>query len=249
MDLETEKENNEYNEYDEYGGEEDKVENETEIEVEETADENRSKLQLTIAEAVRPPQRGDLEQLVASELALAVMSANPLQKIRHCLEAYMLLPEDVRKQISETLEMDEWIPGALYHCCISFLNIVEMPQKPTYIERFISIPWSFPLDESSDYLFWISRVWLVDEQLVEELRNTEDKEKRRELWNQYLKALYKYLSSGISSEIIVKHIQNEFIVFAQPIISRIMRAIFTYYVTKQTWQDAFSLVRGGKRQS
>lgn len=76
---------------------------------------------LIAAQALRP-KRGELEQLISSELALAVFSNNPLQKIRHVFEAYKLLPPEKRDELFSEEERDEF--ERLYEVCISFINTV-----------------------------------------------------------------------------------------------------------------------------
>ncbi|MBS7612464.1 hypothetical protein KEJ27_09770 [Candidatus Bathyarchaeota archaeon] len=203
-------------------------------------------LDLTIAEAVRAPKKGELEQLIASELALAVMSREPLQKIRHTLEAYLLLPEEVRRELftepqRETLQI-------LYECCVSLLHIYE---KAGPDGRFAAISWSFPIEAAPRYLYWIKRGWPIPG--YENYENIDDfldkarwadREEYKRLKQQYLRALAGYLCSGDSPLGVIMQVKSEFIIHCQPIISETMRVIFTKAISSQTWRETIFIMRG-----
>ena len=124
---------------------------------EETGDEALAE---TLLEAVRGPQRGELEQLLASELAEAVFSTDPLQKIRHVLEAYQLLPEYAKKQVLPDDDEREKIK-LIYELTISFLHMREVsPPTPLHWGRYAVIPWSFPTSIAHYYLYlFVKRIW------------------------------------------------------------------------------------------
>jgi len=66
---------------------------------EKVKSEEDSALEETLVAAIRAPQRGDLEQILASNLAAAVF-AQPLDKIHMVLEAFMLLPEEEQQAVA-----------------------------------------------------------------------------------------------------------------------------------------------------
>lgn len=208
--------------------------------------EERDELSLTFAEAVRPPQKGELEQLISSELALAVFSTDPLQKIRHVLEAYNLLHPEQRRELFTEQERDEY--GRLYEVCISLINTVELPSPNG--GRLASVAWSFTVQDAPLYLNWIKRVWTFNIQGFGELLkrlNSGDEEVKRQAWIEYLQFIFDYTACACNLSFI-QQLKSEFIVYCMPKISRIMRVIFTSVVSAETWSETLLLMRGGARR-
>jgi len=213
----------------EVGGEEEKAEGD--------------ELELTLAEAVRPPQKGELEQLIASELALAVFSTDPLQKIRHVLEAYKLLPIETRKDLFAEKERDEF--SRLYEVCISFLQMYEEPSGNPYDPtRWVCVPFSFSWMVADRYLYWCSREWDLPfsdwPKIKQHLAKLDPEQRKAEYHKALCQAMYKCSMS------LARQVQTEFIVYAMPVISKIMRDIFTSVVSSETWNETLLLMRGGK---
>ncbi|MEM0253245.1 MAG: hypothetical protein QXK78_01630 [Candidatus Bathyarchaeia archaeon] len=110
-------------------------------------------LSLALQKAIRRPKPGQMEQLIANELAIAVFNIDPLQKIRHILEAYMVLPEEERAKTFTAEENEKAMK--IYSVCISLLNIVEYPIGN--FEQAQAVPFGFGEDEAEAYLQNICR--------------------------------------------------------------------------------------------
>jgi len=203
----------------------------------------RDDLAITLVEAARMPKKGELEQLISSELALAVFSKSPLQKIRHVFEAYFLLSQEDKERLfneGERVEIER-----LYEVCISFLNTVMTT------ERCAAVCWSFPVDNASNYLYWVKRVWIASPRELEALRKamrSQDEEERNKAWSNYLMWLASILSDGNSPLSFVRSVASEFIVYCQPIIAKIMRTIFTSVISRDAWRETVQLMRGAARR-
>ena len=117
--------------------------------------EEPSRLEKLGGKLLRPSQRAGLEDLIASELALATVSP-PLEKIRHACEALMLLEEGERKRAGITVE--EVKEGErIYALASTFQNVFIDKYEDEYgevIERSATISWPFPSREASSWLGW-----------------------------------------------------------------------------------------------
>lgn len=79
------------------------------------------------------------QNLLATELATATFSADPLQKIRHVLEGYKLLEQKERDKVS-TLEEAKMFQR-MYDDCLAFLGIEGLPSDD--MDRRAFIPFTF----------------------------------------------------------------------------------------------------------
>lgn len=215
---------------------------------EEEKDEDEEELEETITMAIRAPKRGDLEQILASNLAAAIFS-KPLDKIRIILEALLLLPKE--DQLAVTVNDDELqYAKELYEVAVSLSNLVETPPPyPNERGRFACIPWSFSINNAWKYLqhfvsgtFDLSSVvgegdWNA---LMERLSKGEEDAKK-----DYLNALAAWLSSPHASLGSCKMLESEFCIRVMPYASELLRKIFSRYITKETWEQTLSLI-GGK---
>jgi hypothetical protein len=214
-------------------------------------------LQETVAAAVRAPQRGDLEQILASSLAAAVF-APPLDKIRMVLEAFMLLPEEDQLKVAAEEGELQYIKE-LHEVAVSLSSVVELePPTPLMRGRFASIPWSFPIDRADRYLgHFVNRIWWFLEgpwgteeweRLLNKLRGADrNSPEGQAIWRTYLQELARWLGSGWAPLSNVEQFKNEFIVRVMPYASRLLREIFTNYISRETWEAMLSIVSGGRK--
>ncbi|MDH7564789.1 MAG: hypothetical protein ACQXXG_09515 [Candidatus Bathyarchaeia archaeon] len=211
-------------------------------------------LDVTVAEAVRPKQRGELEDLIATELAIAVLSTDRIQKIRHVYEAYRALPPQTRENLFNEEERDEF--KRLARVCSAFLNLVELPPPTPYnTGRFACVPWGFPIREAPVYLYWVRRVWLSSEedrerwQQFRERMNAQDEKQRKKAWDEYYVMLAEFLRSGFAPLAVVKEVETEYVDYALPKFIRLMRVIYQNIISPETWSETLMLLRGGRRQT
>ena len=214
---------------------------------EEMKSEEDMMLQEALVTAIRAPQRGDLEQLLASNLAAAVF-AKPLDKIRMILEAFLLLPEEEQLVVAEDEGKIEYIKR-LYEIAVSFSNIVELePPTPYMRGRYAAVSWSFPTTRAHEYLsLFIGRIWFAEgkEELYRQLREVNlNSEESKNMWNAYLRELARWLSSGFAPLPIAEQVKSEFIVKTMPYASQLLREIFKRYISKETWEQMLSIVSG-----
>ena len=234
--------------------------------------EEEKQLQEALIQAVRPAPRGELESLLAAELATAVF-ASPLGKIRHVLEAYLLLPSEERKDLfPDEKEREEFY--MLYEVCISLMNtiIVQSPYTP---EPTAKIPWSFPSNRAHEYLkLFINRVfrlgnnrewqeflrekdfnyWLkkCKRKTKKKLRfyvapaNLTEQQHQEEWMNLYLYNLANALHQGVSLSL-AEMIKNEFITNVMPRILKLLRTIHNQFISSDTWERTLQLIGGGKK--
>jgi hypothetical protein len=225
-------------------------ENLEELENEEKIDEEEESLKNALAVAIRAPQRGDLEEILASNLAAAVF-AQPLEKIRMIFEAFLLLPEEDQILIVENEEEIQYIK-MLYEVVISLCNAFEVEPPISMRGRFGIIPWSFSITEADKYLsLFINRIWEFaqgDEwrEFFDNLKNAKIFSMEGEtLWNIYLQELARFLCSGFAPLSLIEQIKTEYIIKIMPYASYLLREIFKNYISKETWETMLSIL-GGK---
>jgi hypothetical protein len=115
--------------------------------------EEPSKLERLGGKLLRSSERAGLEDLIASELALAMISP-PLEKIRHACEALMLLDEDERKRATITGEEVEEAER-IYALASTFENVFIDRYEDMYgkvVERSATISWPFAQEEAGKWL-------------------------------------------------------------------------------------------------
>ena len=211
-----------------------------------------SELGETLAAAIRAPRRGDLEQILASNLAAAVFS-QPLDKIRMVLEAFMLLPEEEQQAVAADEEEIQCVKR-LYEVAVSLSNVVELEPPVQHMRgRYAAVPWSFSMTQADRYLgLFVNRMWefAEGEEWTEFFRQVKAADKNtgegKELWNSYLREFARFLCSGLASLSVVQQVKSEYIIKTMPYASRLLREIFKRYITKETWETMLSVVSGGK---
>jgi hypothetical protein len=224
----------------------------SDAEEEEAKSEEDEELEETLIAAVRQPMRGDLEQLLASNLAAAVF-AQPLDKVRMIFEGFMLLPPEEQLKIAKDEGEIQFIKD-LYEVAVSLSNVVELEPPAPYIRgRFASVPWSFPTTVADRYLRpFINRIWWFAEgeewqEFFRKVKSADpNTEEGQAVWNSYLRELARWLATGYAALSMVQQVKNEFIIRVMPYASQLLREIFKRYITKETWETMLSVVSGGK---
>jgi hypothetical protein len=222
------------------------------IEEEEIKSEEDIALEDTLVAAIRAPQRGDLEQILASNLAAAVF-AQPLDKIRMVLEAFMLLPEEEQQVVATGEEEIQYIKG-LYEVAVSLSNIIELEPPLQHMRgRYASVPWSFSITQADKYLgLFVNRIWefAQTEEWTEFFKQVKAADKNteegKELWNSYLREFAGFLCSGLASLSVVQQVKSEYIIKTMPYASQLLREIFKRYISKETWETMLSVIGGEK---
>lgn len=211
----------------------------------ESEKEKEDELKTTIIEAIRPARKGELENLLASNLAAAIFSP-PMQKIRLILEAFLLIPDEEKINLVKPEEIFEF--EKLYEVCISFINHLKFVR---YDNEFVLVPWSFPLEKANEYLkLFLRRVFYCNWKDWDWNEfDKEMKEKPQETFDLYLKALAEYLSSGFAPFSLFKFIENEFIINVMPKALELLRSIFEKYITIETWENTLALFSAKKGES
>ena len=105
-----------------------------------------------ISRALRTSMKTELDRLIASKLATALRSGS-LEKIRHTIEAFMVLDMEKREAGGFNEEDDE-LYFKIYVVAMSFINTLVIKDEagiPMYI-----VSWPFPVDEAPNYLHFLS---------------------------------------------------------------------------------------------
>ena len=195
-----------------------------------------------LSRAIRPSQITPLDKLLASKLALALMS-DPLNKIRHAIEAYLALDEEKRSEINLS-EEGEMILMRIYAVAITLL-------QPLFSNHGrVKVGWPFPLEEAYEYLHpWLttkplergyvghkntrflsggmSKKWGVDQDTAKK----------------YIDA-YILLSSEGSTTFYLK-VRNSFICYAVPLIEELISEMFKKMVDPDIWDHMLRILSGG----
>jgi len=112
-----------------------------------------------VAKAIRPSRRLNVEDLLANELAAAVLS-EPLPKIRHVCEALMLLePNELEKTGISKGEAREarklyTIVQALQNAYVHKIYTTSPEGGGGIVERYAAIAWPFTRAEAGEMLKW-----------------------------------------------------------------------------------------------
>lgn len=200
-------------------------------------------LQNLAGKAIRPDQRLKAEDLVASELATAILS-EPLAKIRHTIEALMLLDEDERSSAGIT-EKEVSRAERIYTLAnaIKFTFVDKFRTKfGDVIERSATIRWGFDSDEVHDYEEWLDRVGIRWYKLSEreEARKHEIMEKEEDRLVEFYKLTNGYkITIESFNEIKIRFIKN-----AMPEVAKLMKKIIQL-VSSSSFQAAMKRLKGG----
>jgi hypothetical protein len=208
-------------------------------------EEEDEELEETVSVAVRAPQRSDLEEWLCTELAIAVFSTDPLQKIRHIVEAYLLLPKEQRELVEPDEERRVEIMR-IYDLTLSFLGTVPLPNG------LEAVPLKFPPEKGVDYWLLFSRtLWSLGEdwrEALEEKRKLErenNKEGLMEWYRQYYYYFSLLLQRGAPVSM-VSSVKTEFTVYAMKRCLSLLRGIYQNFISPETWMETVALLRGAK---
>ena len=199
--------------------------------------------------ALRPPASVGIEGLLASELATALYSP-PLEKIRHIMEAFLLLDDGLVRKIGIS-KNDKVLYHRIHQLAIDFQNS-RLHTFGWSIMAFIRIyvPFSFSLSDVSKYLFWIGDYkpeyqssWdapnpkVFDEYAVKICENDD-------LCYQMVRT-YLYGRNGVLSYSSYYDLRNRFISYSMPKALDLSQRIFKL-INYDVWSETLALVRGGK---
>jgi hypothetical protein len=182
------------------------------------------------AAILRPEHRMSDEDLIASEMAAAVL-ASPLEKIRHTVEALYMLNEEERRA-AEISEEEELLANRIYTLALALKNVhIEMLPSG---EACVRIVWPFPSSEANTWLSWASGPIIYfpsDMNLPENLPLPQK--------------IYHWTTRGIPKES-YEALVVRFARFAMPIAMRLMRKIMVL-VSPDSYKQALAILGGGRR--
>lgn len=215
-------------------------------------EERKSELGEYVSDILRPKRKGDLEKLLATELALATYSADPLQKIRHILEAYFLLNEEEKPLIVSKPEDQDEI-HRLYVVALGLLNITTAHDSVNS-DRAV-IPFGFPSSRAHKYLgYFTNIVWDLSNYFKEfgAVYKAYMEKRNKDNTKAYFHYFALYLGSGDASLGLCLTVKSLFIQYVMPKTLEMLRAIYTQFVSPETWTETMtsfsskkSLIKGG----
>ena len=210
--------------------------------------EGMEELQELGAKALRPPQRLSAEDLVASELASAILS-EPLAKIRHACECLMLLDADERRQAGIT-EDEAGEAGKLYALATALQNAHinrEMVSfsPPISIDRYAKIPWPFPCEEAAEWLGWVGDDFQAPYFPSEDREYAAEVSKKLEELS-HLESIHLIMCGCEATMDAYKGIVIRFINHAMPKATALMKKIIRL-VSPDSYRQALQIMRGGRR--
>ncbi len=173
---------------------------------------------------VRGRRRGDLENLLATELALATNSVDPILKIRHIIEAYMLLSLEEKGKILPDEEDRARLERA-YSLSLALLSLTPTHDSVQFDRSMIPFP--FAPDKAHEYLDFLSITWDLSGYF-----------KTKGTGKDYYKQLAIYLSSGDASSGMCLQVKNLFVRHELPWILILLRLIFTSFISAEAWKEA-----------
>ena len=204
-------------------------------------DPRKQRLTDLTSNIVRAKQKGDLENLLATELAQATYSADPLQKLRHILESYLMLHENDRARVLPDPE-ERTLTLRLYMTTLGVLNI--MPTHDSIRADRAMIPFAFPPDQA--YLF-LEECLTFSWDLTKYYRGNFDRSYfldrdscTRAQIQEYYSKLLQFLSSGEAPIGLCLTIKTLFITYALPKALRILREIYTLFISPELWSDVIT---------
>lgn len=210
-----------------------------------------------VSKAIRPAQLGALDKLVASKLALALVS-KPLEKIRHVIEAYMALDEEKKSLLNVSVEEDKEYEK-IYTVAVALLNarVYRLRREETvdvWVEHdFAEVSWPFSIEEAPYYF----SPWLKtkkDFYFYSEGGESEEIKKYMDILAEkgvgkdsawvIARAMAILQRPETSTAVNYLHVLNSFIVYAVPKVEQLMSRIFKYAVDPDIWDHVIKLVSG-----
>jgi hypothetical protein len=175
------------------------------------------------------PSVSPIQNLLATELATATLSADVLQKIRHICEAYLMTGEQELggfklEEVKRILALDQ-----------AFIN------KVAYQGGLLAIPWPFQGGHAFEYLRPFCQDWYFTELSgvdYPKFYTGEQEEIRR-----YYHAFYDLTTRPCDPGNILM-VQEYFKNWALPICVKLMTALFEKYISPETWEKTIANMRG-----
>jgi len=197
-----------------------------------------------VSKAVRSDKRIKAEDLVANELATAVLS-EPMPKIRHSCEALMLLDERERSSAGISGNEEE-NAKTIYQLCQTlqnpFIDKFE-DEHGRIIERSVTIPWQFKQKDASGWLSWLDNVSWKVYQGIENVEETTERANELLKDDKERQALYVVSTERCTIETF-KRIKNQFVVWAMPRTARFLKKTIKI-VSTSSFQAAMERIKGG----
>lgn len=195
-----------------------------ELEDENNDNGENSGMEDLVARTIRGSQRLGLEDLLASELASAVLS-EPLSKVRHIYEALMLLSEEERKSVGITEEelretQRLYVMAETLRTTHIFREISDTGQT---IDLWAMICWSFPVEEAKEWLEWVGDDFRDKVRWYPHDGHENPNEKYRNL--PYHECIYNVLCNEEVIMATFKGLVVRFVNFAMPKATKLMRKI------------------------
>lgn len=216
------------------------------------------KLSITTSKATRPSMLGRFQFNLATKLAISLFNPDPLQAVRHTLEAFLSLgPEE--QELVEPDPEERTRHAMRYEICESLANMVPTSPEQDGTPRFC-VPWSFGRVQAPDYfgIFyhmrpterrlsyrWTGFQWEIDEgnswsqAFWEKLQDNEEK-----AWRVWYQILWGDTSGGTTPAWALG-IKTHFIQSVMPISEKLGRAIVEKFIEPSVWQQAMEAVHGG----
>lgn len=192
------------------------------------------------AAKIMRPARGSLSDLIASELAEAIHAGDPLQKIRHIIEASKLPDvEQQNKLVPEEKDRNEY--SRFYNMALSLSYMPSVNVRLDYYttaER-TQVPFTFPEHEAYDHLLFYAQKFLWsfdDEDMGSFNKKVKEDYNDREAWNWYCKIVYRKFAYAQWDLQRCIQLKNAFVAHAMPKILVLLKLIFDAYVSPEVWQ-------------
>lgn len=197
-----------------------------------------------VGKAMRSDQRVKAEDLVANELATAVLS-EPMAKIRHSCEALMLLGDDEKEAAGISDEEEQEIQK-IYKLSQTFENVFIddfETERGHVIERGAAIPWPFPQEEAEGWLDWLDyTTWKIyggnekRQETFEEAQELADQGKSEE-------SLYVVSRDRITIDSL-NRLKAQFVSYAMPKAAKLLKKTIKL-VSSSSFEAAMDRIKGG----
>jgi len=182
----------------------------------------------------RAPRRGDVENLLATELAMATNSVDPLLKIRHILEAFMLLTSEEKERIASSFDLDRL--KRVYDLTLSLLQITPTHDS-VHVDRAL-IPLPFAPDKGHEYLDFLTIKWDLSSYFKKNYKE-----------GNYYSRLTTFLTSGEAPLGMCLTVKSLFVANTLPWTLEILRRIFTSFVSPDLWKELTTSIKTGSRRT
>lgn len=225
---------------------------------EEEPSDLATKLSITTTKATRPAMLGRFQFNLATKLAISLFNPDPLQSIRHTLEAFLSLGLEEQELVEP--DPEERAKHVMrYEITVSLANIVPTNPLQDGSPRFV-IPWSFGRNNAPEYfeIFyhmyptsrrlvydWTGFQWEVNEEkswpqsFWEKLRDKDEK-----AWKVWYRILCDDTIQGTSPGWVLG-MKAHFIQAVMPISEKLGRSIVEKFIEPSVWQEAMAAVQGG----